>query len=58
METFVFRCPTTDLRVQYRLDNKADAASEEEYEGISCPACAKLHFVNRKTRKLLGREHE
>jgi len=29
---------------------------DNEYEGIACPACTKLHFVNRKTGKLLGHD--
>jgi hypothetical protein len=28
--------------------------SENEYEGIVCPACTRLHFIDRKTGKLLG----
>jgi len=32
------------------------AHSLNEYEGITCPACAKLHFINRKTGKLLGQD--
>jgi hypothetical protein len=31
-------------------------ARDTEYEGVTCPACAKLHFVNRKTGKLLGQD--
>jgi hypothetical protein len=31
-------------------------APDNKYEGIACPACAKLHLVNRKTGKLLGQD--
>jgi hypothetical protein len=27
---------------------------ERRYEGLICPSCSRLHFVNRKTGKLLG----
>jgi hypothetical protein len=53
----VFTCSTTNLRVQHRLDDDEDV-SENEYEGMICLACAKLHFINRKTGKLLGQEDE
>jgi hypothetical protein len=43
----------TKLNVQHWLDD-AENASANEYVGIHCQACAKLHFINRKTGKLLG----
>jgi hypothetical protein len=55
MAHFVFTCPATSMNVQHFLENDQDAP-DNEYEGISCPACAKLHFVNRKTGKLLGED--
>ena len=33
-------------------------APEDEYEGVICPACTRLHFVNRKTGRLLGQDEE
>jgi hypothetical protein len=53
MAHFVFRCPATSLNVQYQLDGDPDI-SENEYEGIVCPDCTRLHFINQKTGKLLG----
>jgi hypothetical protein len=29
-------------------------AQVTEFEGMACPACTRLHFVNRKTGELLG----
>jgi hypothetical protein len=55
MAHFVFTCPATSMNVQYLLEDDQDAP-DNEYEGITCPACAKLHFVNRKTGKLLGQD--
>jgi hypothetical protein len=51
-EPFIFRCPITDQNVQFRLE--ADDARETEFEGVTCPACTRLHVINRKTGKLLG----
>jgi hypothetical protein len=55
MARFVFICPATLMNVQHLLEDDQDAP-DNEYEGITCPACAKLHFVNRKTGKLLGQD--
>jgi hypothetical protein len=52
MAHFVFTCPETAMKVQQWLND--DDALENEYEGIACPACTRMHFINRKTGKLLG----
>jgi hypothetical protein len=39
--------------VQHWLD-KRDQARPNDHEMVVCPACAKIHFVNRQTGKLLG----
>jgi hypothetical protein len=57
MAYFVFRCPMTSMNVQHWSD-EYDDVRENEYEGIICPACARLHFLNRKTGKLLGQDDE
>jgi hypothetical protein len=49
------RRPATSMNVQHLLEDDQDA-SDNEYEGVSCPACAMVHFVNRKTGKLLGED--
>jgi hypothetical protein len=48
----VFVCPTTSMNVQRWSDD--DDVREHEYDGIICPAFARLRFLNRKTGKLLG----
>src|ERR1700676_2986451 len=53
MAHFIFRCPATSLNVQHQLDDDPDI-SENKYEGTICPACTGLHFINRKTGKVLG----
>ena len=57
MPHFVFTCPPTSMNVQHWLDEDADVR-ENEYERIICPACTALHFLNRRTDKLLGQEGE
>jgi hypothetical protein len=52
MARFVFTCPATSMNVQHWLDD--DDASENRYDSITCPACTRLHFLNRKTGRLLG----
>jgi hypothetical protein len=55
MPPFLFTCPATSMNVQHWSDKDADVR-ENEYEGIICPACTRLHFLNRKTGKLLGQD--
>jgi len=51
MAHFLFRCPSTGLNVQHRWDDDPDV-SENEYEVVPCPACARMHLINRKTGKV------
>ena len=47
------------MNVQHWSDEDVDEdddVREHEYEGIICPACTRLHFLNRRTGKLLGQE--
>ena len=53
MAAFLFTCPVTQMKVQHWLDDDEDA-SEDDYEGITCHACAGVHFVNRKGKVLGG----
>jgi hypothetical protein len=57
MAPFIFKCPETSMNVQHWLDDDEDAP-DDEYESVSCPACLRLHFVNRKTGKILGQDQE
>jgi hypothetical protein len=50
MTAVIFICPLTDLSVQHWLDEDEDVP-ETEHEVIVCPACAKVHLINRKTGK-------
>jgi hypothetical protein len=41
------------MKVQQWLDDD-QAAPENEYEAITCPACARLHFLNHATPPRCG----
>ena len=56
MAAFLFTCPVTQMKVQHWRDDD-DGASDDDYEGITCQACAGVHFVNRKG-KVLGRDDD
>lgn len=59
MVVILFRCPTTNLNVQHRLEgDDALHGDENVYEPVQCPACTKSHLMNRKTRKILGHERD
>jgi hypothetical protein len=46
------------MMVQHWLDEDDDGVPGNTYEAVACPACTKVHFINRKTGKLLGREND
>jgi hypothetical protein len=53
MSEVIFICPITELSVQHWLDDDEDIP-ENEYEVLTCPACTKVHLINRKTGKPLA----
>jgi len=54
-EELAFACPTTRQNVRHSRE-EGDELPEGKYHVVICPACGRLHFVNRKTGKLFGRE--
>jgi hypothetical protein len=58
MAAFIFTCPNTNLKVEHIFQDDDEDAADTEYEVITCPACTRLHFINPKTRKLLGANTE
>lgn len=51
----VFKCPHTGMNVQHWFEAAADAAETgHTHVSVPCPACTKLHFINRVTGTLLG----
>jgi hypothetical protein len=57
MAHMVFKCSATGLNVHHWLDGDLQLA-DDEYEAITCVACARVHFLNRKSGKLFARESE
>jgi hypothetical protein len=49
----VFKCPQTGLNVQHRL-MAASSEAADTHVSVPCPACTRLHLINRATGKLLG----
>jgi len=58
MTHVLFRCPTTGLKVQHWVDDNVSPSEAKTYETVNCPACAKLHFVNKVTGRTLGERKE
>ena len=54
MENLVFRCPQSRSNVQVWLPEFAQPEGIDSYEAVTCPACARVHLINRKTGKMLG----
>ncbi|PSO13966.1 hypothetical protein C7G42_33655 [Bradyrhizobium sp. MOS003] len=47
----VFRCPQTGMNVQHRL---SEEPGDRTHVSVSCPACTRLHLIDRASGKLLG----
>jgi hypothetical protein len=51
MANLIFVCSVTDLSVKHQTDDDPKIISDAKYEVIICPACTRLHFINRRTGK-------
>jgi hypothetical protein len=47
MASVVYRCPTSGKNVQAWFDDDMPADNSLTYVSLRCPACARLHLVNR-----------
>ena len=54
MDNLVFRCTQTGATVQVWLAGGAQPEPADSYEAVTCPACARVHLINRKTGKMLS----
>jgi DNA-directed RNA polymerase subunit RPC12/RpoP len=54
MENLVFRCSQTGSNVQIGLTVPPFAEHDDAYEAVSCPACGRLHLVNKRTGRTLS----
>ncbi len=55
MPAVVFNCPNTKFKVQHWLPDDEEA-SDDDYEGVVCHGCARIHFVNRKGEVIGGKD--
>jgi hypothetical protein len=53
MTIFVYRCPNTGKKVQGWTDDPPVADDAEAYQSVKCVACARLHWVNPRTGRVL-----
>jgi hypothetical protein len=52
-------CPATGFDVQTLwAPHDREEKQGSHYESVTCSSCSLLHFVNRKTGKLLGHEKD
>jgi hypothetical protein len=58
METLVFRCTRTGSNVQVWLPKAPTPDRDDSYEAVTCPACARVHLVNKMTGKTLGEKEK
>jgi hypothetical protein len=54
MAKLIFRCARTGLNAQVWLPDEAPTVQADSYEVVTCPACARIHLVNKTTGKMLG----
>jgi hypothetical protein len=59
MTNHIFRCTRTGMNIQVSLPDAGPAdRSGDSYEAVSCPACARLHLVNKTTGKILSEQQK
>lgn len=52
----LFRCPITNELVQHQIPDEQPPTSKSLYEAMSCPRCARYHFINLATGKTFAEE--
>lgn len=55
MGNIVYRCPRTGMYVQHWMAEEVTPDTPLcTYDTVICKACARIHFLNRVTGRLLG----
>ena len=54
--TFLYRCPNTGQSVQGWSADEGRPDDDNSYQSFQCIACTRVHLVNPKTGKVLGKE--
>jgi hypothetical protein len=57
MRKLIFRCTRTGMNVQIQLADADPTDHPDSYEAVTCPACTRIHLVNKVTGRLLS-DHE
>jgi hypothetical protein len=54
----LFKCPRLGTNVQHWLPETPpeDEPNSNAYASVVCLACTRLHFIHKKTGKLLGED--
>jgi hypothetical protein len=55
MSNHMFRCEQTGLSVQIAL-REAATDGADSYEVVNCPACGRVHLLNKMTGKTLSEQ--
>jgi hypothetical protein len=54
MGKLIFRCTRTGMNVQIEMPEMASTDHADSYESLTCPACTRIHLINKTTGKMLG----
>lgn len=56
MAKLIFKCVRTGMNVQVCIPRAApnDDENPDCYEVVTCPACCRMHLVNKSTGKMLS----
>lgn len=54
MVKLIFRCTRTGMNVQIEMPEMAPAEHADSYESVTCPACTRIHLINKTTGRTLG----
>ena len=52
----ILRCPQTGMDVQTLLYKLEREEARPYYVALTCPACSRLHFIDKSTGKALGQD--
>ena len=54
MRKLIFRCTRTGMNVQIHMPDAAPTDHPDAYETVNCPACARIHLINKISGRLLS----
>jgi hypothetical protein len=54
MGKLIYRCTRTGMNVQVEMPEPAPTDPPDSYESVTCPACSRIHLINKTTGRLLS----